>query len=60
MSKIHALLMSFMPQIRSQQRLDEEYLAESVDLYDLERRMREIDGRAARQSFDLAAGLYTR
>jgi Protein of unknown function (DUF3563) len=60
MSKIHALLMSLMPQWRGQQVLDEQYLAESVDTADLERRMREIDHRAFLRSSDLAAGLYTR
>jgi Protein of unknown function (DUF3563) len=60
MSKIHALLMSLMPQWRGQQMLDEQYLAESVDTADLERRMREIDHRAFQRSSDLAVGLYTR
>jgi hypothetical protein len=60
MSKINALLMSLMPQWRGQHLLDEQYLAESVDMPDLERRMREIENRAFRRSSDLAAGLYTR
>jgi Protein of unknown function (DUF3563) len=60
MSKIQALLMSLMPQWRGQHLLDEQYLAESVDMFDLERRMHEIDNRASRRSSDLAAGLYTR
>jgi Protein of unknown function (DUF3563) len=60
MSKINALLMSLMPHWRGQQMLDEQYLAESVDLIDLERRMREIDNRAFRRAGDLAAGLYPR
>ncbi len=60
MSRIQALLMSLMPQWRSQHVLDEQYLAESVDLFDLERRMRELDNRAFRRSSDLAAGLYPR
>jgi hypothetical protein len=60
MTKIHALLMSLMPRLGGQHLLDEQYLAESVDLLDLERRMRELDGRAARRAADLAAGLYPR
>lgn len=60
MFKINALLMSLMPHWRGQQMLDEQYLAESVDMIDLERRMHEIDNRASRRAGDLAVGLYSR
>ena len=60
MSSIHSFLKSILPNIQSQHVRDEAYLAESVDMCDLERRLREIDDRATRYSSDLAAGLYTR
>ncbi len=47
------LLSSVLPNIESQSERDEAYLAESVDLYDLERRMVEID----RRSRDVSPGL---
>ena len=34
-----------LPSFPNQRELDEAYLADSVDIYDLERRMREIDQR---------------
>lgn len=34
-----------LPVVQSQRERDDAYLAESVDIYDLERRMREIDQR---------------
>ena len=60
MSSIHSFLTSILPNIQSQHVRDEAYLAESVDMCDLERRLREIDDRATRYSSDIAAGLYTR
>jgi hypothetical protein len=58
--KIDALLMPLMPQWRGRQVLDEQHPAESVDMIELERRMREIDNRASRRAGDLAVGLYSR
>ena len=52
--------MPLMPQWRGRQVLDEQLPAESVDMIDLERRMREIDNRASRRAGDLAVGLYSR
>jgi hypothetical protein len=43
MNKITNLLKNLF--VRQEPTLDEAYLAESVDIYDLERRMRELDGR---------------
>jgi hypothetical protein len=39
------LIKSIMPKIKSQKDIDDAYLSESADVYDLERRMREIDQR---------------
>jgi hypothetical protein len=55
MSQLTALLKSFVPRLPSQQERDEEYLCEAVNVYDVERRMWEIDHRAA-QPFSQAVG----
>ena len=55
MSQLTALLKSFVPHMPSQQERDEEYLSEAVDVYDVERRMWEIDHRAA-HAFSPAVG----
>lgn len=47
MSHIIELIKALVPHIPSQQELDEAYLNESVDACDVERRMWEIDHRAA-------------
>ena len=52
-------LSSILPSIESQEERDEAYLAGSVDIYDLERHMREIDDRGRRPSA-IAVGLYNR
>jgi len=59
MSSLCGLIKAFLPQIESQQERDEAYLAQSVDLYDLERRMRELDarGRAHPRAVALSIGL---
>ena len=46
MSKLLGLIQAILPEIEPQQARDQAYLAESVDIYDLERRMREIDERS--------------
>lgn len=46
MSKLIEFIRAWLPQVQTQEERDEAYLAEAVDLYDLERRMREIDARA--------------
>ena len=45
MSTFCRLIKALLPAMRSQKERDEAYLAEAVDIYDLERRMREIDSR---------------
>lgn len=53
MSKLFQLISRLMPRVQSQRERDEAYLNDSVDIHDLERRMREIDSRAS----TLASGL---
>lgn len=59
MFKLIELIKSLTPRIESAQEREQSYLGEAVDLYDLERRIREIDARG--QSFAarpaMAAGL---
>ena len=59
MSKILGLLQAMLPEIEPQQSRDQAYLAQSVDIYDLERRMREIDhrGRVAANDLTFSLGL---
>jgi hypothetical protein len=42
-SKLFGLIQAILPEIEPQQARDQAYLAQSVDIYDLERRMREIE-----------------
>ncbi len=44
----------------SQRERDEAYMAQAVDLYDLERRIRDIDQRGRHNWSPIAAGLYVR
>jgi hypothetical protein len=60
MSHLLSLLRSVLPSIESQAERDEAYLAAAVDLRDLERRMREIDGRGRHEASPIASGLYVR
>ena len=46
MSKLIELIKAYLPKLRSQKDREDAYLIESVDIYDLERRMQEIDSRA--------------
>ena len=59
MSKLFSLIQAILPEIEPQQARDQAYLAESVDIYDLERRMRELDqrGRAAGPDLTFSLGL---
>ena len=59
MSKFLGLIQAMLPQIEPQQARDQAYLAQSVDIYDLERRMREIDqrGRCAANDLTFSLGL---
>jgi hypothetical protein len=45
MSNFAKIIQAFLPHTRSQQERDEAYLNDSVDIYDLERRMVEMDHR---------------
>ncbi len=58
-SKLLGLIQAILPKIEPQQARDQAYLAESVDIYDLERRMREIDqrGRSAANDLTFSLGL---
>jgi len=58
-SKLLGLMQAMLPHIEPQQARDEAYLAQSVDIYDLERRMREIEqrGRAAASDLTFSLGL---
>ena len=58
-SKLLGLFQAILPEIEPQQARDQAYLAESVDIYDLERRMREIDerGRSAANDLTFSLGL---
>lgn len=60
MTSLIGLFQSLLPHIESQAERDEAYLAESVDIYDLERRMREIDNRANVLAAGLRFGLVLR
>ena len=60
MSHLLSILRSVLPTIESQAERDEAYLAAAVDLRDLERRMREIDGRGRLAASPIASGLYVR
>lgn len=57
MSKLFELIQALFPRFETQAERDQDYLNESVDIYDLERRMREIDGRAATLATGLRFGL---
>jgi len=50
MSRLLDFIKALIPRIESQHVLDEAYLAESVDIYDLERRMRELERRSSKAS----------
>ena len=60
MSKLLQFFRTLIPTIESRQVLDEQYLAEAVDICDLERRMRELDRRSRDASPDLTFGLGSR
>jgi hypothetical protein len=60
MTKLLNLLKSLLPTIESQKERDEAYMADAVDIYDLERRMREIDERGRRNWSPIVHGLYAR
>ena len=46
MSKLVELIKAYLPKLRSQKDREFAYLSEAADVYDLERRMGEVDKRA--------------
>jgi hypothetical protein len=60
MTTFLSFLKSFVPAIESREERNERYLADAVDIYDLERRMREIDERDRGNLSPVALGLYPR
>ena len=60
MFKFSDFLKSLLPNAEAMHERDERYLAEAVDIYDLERRMREIDVRSHGQAPGLLLGLEGR
>ena len=60
MSTFLSFLKSFFLGAPPQLEIDEAYLAGSTDIYDLERRMREIDLRGHNAAYGVTLGLYTR
>ena len=58
MTPLLNFLKSLVPSVESQEERDEAYMAEAVDIHDLERRMREIDERGRRNWSPIAHGLY--
>jgi hypothetical protein len=47
MSNLIGLIKALMPHMLTQEKLDQAYLNESVDIFDVERRMAEIDHRSS-------------
>ncbi len=60
MSKLIELIKALLPEVESQAERDEAYLSQAVDIYDLERRMHEIDNRANTLATGLQFGLVLR
>jgi Protein of unknown function (DUF3563) len=60
MPRLLEFIKALIPRIEPQDVRDEAYLAESVDIYDLERRMREIDQRSRIASQGLSCSLGVR
>jgi len=60
MTSLLKFLKSLLPAVESQRDRDEAYMAGAVDIYDLERRMREIDERGRRNWSPITCGLYAR
>lgn len=58
MSRLIELIQALVPRFPSQAEADEAYLGAAVDIYDLERRMREIDTRARPGTRAFAPGLF--
>lgn len=57
MSNFLDFLRTLVPFMQSQRERDETYLAEALDIYDLERRMRQLEARGRHASSDVPFGL---
>ncbi|WP_213956456.1 MULTISPECIES: DUF3563 family protein [unclassified Variovorax] len=53
MSLLHRAISALQRSFQSQQEIEDAYLAGSVDIYDLERRMRALDERDTQEPFHL-------
>ena len=60
MSTLLQRLKSLLVRAATRHDTDEQYLADAVDVYDLERRMRELDDRTSHPMSDIRFGLYSR
>jgi len=60
MTNLLKFLKSLLPTIESQRERDEAYMAGAVDIYDLERRMREVDEQDRKNAAPMTYGLYAR
>jgi hypothetical protein len=60
MSTLLKTLKSLLPSIESQNERDDAYLGASVDIYDLERRMREIEERGRHRAYCHSLSLFGR
>jgi hypothetical protein len=60
MSRLFELIKALIPRFEPQHVLNEAYLSEAVDIYDLERRMRELDHRSRHASTDVTFSLGLR
>jgi Protein of unknown function (DUF3563) len=59
MSNFTKLIQAFLPRSNAQQERDEAYLNDSVDIYDLERRMVEIDRRKRNVALQTPAFIFS-
>jgi hypothetical protein len=57
MSNFLDFLRTLVPFMRSQRERDETYLAEAMDLYDLERRIRQVEAKGRQASGEVPIGL---
>ncbi len=60
MSTLLQRLKSLLVRAATRHDTDEQYLADAVDVYDLERRMRELDDRTSHPMSDIRFGLNSR
>lgn len=58
MKNLYESIRRWLPVMQSQRERDDNYLAEAVDIRDLERRMREIDARNRGPQSALGFGLH--